>query len=51
VGSLVVPQLVLGLFAGVLYAWTGSLAPGIVAHAAHNGLVLVWSALATGGSR
>jgi hypothetical protein len=37
------PVLLLGLAAGLLYARTGSIAPGIVAHVAHNSLVLVLS--------
>jgi membrane protease YdiL (CAAX protease family) len=41
VGGYAVPQLMLGLVAGALYAWSGGLLPGIVAHAAHNGLVLL----------
>jgi membrane protease YdiL (CAAX protease family) len=41
VGSLYVPQLVLGLIAGALYVWSGGLLPGMVAHAVHNGLALL----------
>lgn len=40
-GSYGVPQLVLGLFAGALYAWGGGLWPAILAHAIHNGVVLL----------
>ncbi len=40
-GSYGVPQLVLGLLAGALYAFGGGLWPGILAHAIHNGLVLL----------
>ena len=45
VGSAVVPQLVLGLVAGVLFQRTGRLRPGILAHAAHNAVVLAAMAL------
>jgi membrane protease YdiL (CAAX protease family) len=37
-GSVYVPQFILGLLAGALYAGTGGLLPGILAHAVHNGL-------------
>jgi membrane protease YdiL (CAAX protease family) len=37
-GSVYVPQLILGLLAGALYARSGGLLPGILAHAVHNGL-------------
>jgi membrane protease YdiL (CAAX protease family) len=40
-GTYGVPQLVLGLLAGWLYASGGGLWPGILAHAAHNGVVLL----------
>jgi membrane protease YdiL (CAAX protease family) len=40
VGSYGAPQLVLGLLAGGLYARSGGLGPSILAHAAHNALVL-----------
>jgi membrane protease YdiL (CAAX protease family) len=40
VGSHGLAQLVLGLLAGALYARSGGLWPGIVAHAAHNGVLL-----------
>jgi membrane protease YdiL (CAAX protease family) len=40
VGSYIVPQLIMGVIAGALYAWTGALLPGLLAHAMHNGLVL-----------
>jgi membrane protease YdiL (CAAX protease family) len=42
-GTYGVPQLVLGLLAGALFAWGGGLWPCIVAHAAHNAVVL-WNA-------
>lgn len=42
VGSYGLPQLVLGLAAGALYAAGGGLWPGILAHAMHNGVVLLW---------
>jgi membrane protease YdiL (CAAX protease family) len=41
VGSLYVPQLLLGLAAGALYFWSGGLLPGMLAHAVHNGLALL----------
>jgi membrane protease YdiL (CAAX protease family) len=41
VGSAIVPQLVLGLVAGLLYARSGRLRPGILAHAAHNAVVVL----------
>jgi membrane protease YdiL (CAAX protease family) len=41
VGTYGIPQLVLGLLAGALYAWGGGLWPAILAHAIHNGLVLL----------
>lgn len=44
VGSYGVPQLILGLAAGALVARGAGLGPAMLAHAAHNGLVL-WSAL------
>jgi membrane protease YdiL (CAAX protease family) len=44
VGTYGVPQLVLGLIAGALYARGGGLAPGMLAHAAHNAVVL-WFAV------
>jgi membrane protease YdiL (CAAX protease family) len=37
-GTLYVPQLILGLLAGGLYFWSGGLLPGMLAHAVHNGL-------------
>ncbi len=40
-GSYGVPQLVLGLLAGGLFALGGGLWPGILAHAVHNGVVLL----------
>ncbi len=40
-GSYGVPQLVLGLLAGGLYAVGGGLWPAILAHAVHNGFVLL----------
>lgn len=40
-GSYGVPQLVLGLLAGGLYAAGGGLWPAILAHAVHNGFVLL----------
>jgi membrane protease YdiL (CAAX protease family) len=40
-GSYGVPQLVLGLCAGALYALGGGLWPAILAHAIHNGVVLL----------
>jgi membrane protease YdiL (CAAX protease family) len=43
VGTYGAPQLVLGLIAGALYARGGGLAPGMLAHAAHNAVVM-WSA-------
>ena len=43
VGTYLVPQAILGLIAGALYAWSGGLLPGILAHAVHNGLVLLLS--------
>jgi membrane protease YdiL (CAAX protease family) len=43
VGTYLVPQLILGLFAGALYAWSGGLLPGLLAHAVHNALVLLMS--------
>jgi membrane protease YdiL (CAAX protease family) len=42
VGGYGVPQLVLGLIAGALYAAGGGLWPAILAHAVHNGVVLLW---------
>ncbi len=39
-GSLVLPQLVLGLVAGILFQRTERLRPGIVAHMAHNAIVI-----------
>jgi membrane protease YdiL (CAAX protease family) len=39
-GSYGIPQLVLGLLAGALFATGGGLWPAIVAHALHNGVVL-----------
>jgi membrane protease YdiL (CAAX protease family) len=42
VGSYGLPQLVLGLCAGALYAAGGGLWPAILAHAMHNGVVLLW---------
>jgi membrane protease YdiL (CAAX protease family) len=44
VGTYGAPQLVLGLIAGALYARGGGLAPGILAHAAHNAVVM-WSSI------
>jgi membrane protease YdiL (CAAX protease family) len=41
VGTYGVPQLVLGLAAGALYAAGGGLWPAILAHAMHNGVVLL----------
>ncbi|MFO0748456.1 MAG: CPBP family intramembrane glutamic endopeptidase [Myxococcota bacterium] len=41
VGSWVVPQLVLGLAAGFLFARTRALAPSLLAHATHNLVVLL----------
>jgi membrane protease YdiL (CAAX protease family) len=41
IGSYGVPQLVLGLLAGALYAWGGGLWPAMLAHAIHNGVVLL----------
>jgi membrane protease YdiL (CAAX protease family) len=41
IGTYGVPQLVLGLLAGGLYARFGGLWPAILAHAIHNGLVLL----------
>ena len=41
VGSYGLPQLVLGLIAGALYALGGGLWPAILAHAVHNGVVLL----------
>jgi membrane protease YdiL (CAAX protease family) len=41
-GSLYVPQLVLGLIAGALYFFSGSLLPGILAHAAHNAVAFLY---------
>jgi membrane protease YdiL (CAAX protease family) len=40
-GSYGVPQFVLGLLAGGLFALSGGLWPGILAHAVHNGVVLL----------
>lgn len=44
VGTYGVPQLVLGLIAGALFARGGGLAPGMLAHAAHNAVVM-WFAI------
>lgn len=41
VGSYGVPQFILGLIAGALYAWGGGLFPAMLAHAVHNGVVLL----------
>jgi membrane protease YdiL (CAAX protease family) len=41
IGSYGLPQLVLGLIAGALYAFGGGLWPAILAHAMHNGVVLL----------
>lgn len=41
IGSYGVPQLVLGLLAGALYAFGGGLWPAILAHATHNAVVLL----------
>ncbi len=43
VGSYGVPQLLLGLVAGALYARGGGLGPAMLAHAVHNG-VATWAA-------
>jgi membrane protease YdiL (CAAX protease family) len=40
-GTLYVPQLILGLLAGGLYFWSGGLLPGMLAHAVHNGLTVL----------
>jgi membrane protease YdiL (CAAX protease family) len=42
VGSYGLPQLLVGLVAGALYARGRGLGPAIVAHAVHNGLSLWW---------
>jgi membrane protease YdiL (CAAX protease family) len=36
-----VPQLVLGLVAGALFARTGRLRPGVLAHAGHNAVLVI----------
>jgi membrane protease YdiL (CAAX protease family) len=43
VGGYLLPQVILGALAGALYAWSGALLPGMLAHAVHNGLVLFLS--------
>jgi membrane protease YdiL (CAAX protease family) len=40
-GSYGVPQFILGLVAGALFAASGGLWPGIVAHAIHNAVVVL----------
>jgi len=44
VGTWLLPQLVLGLAAGALYARFRGLGPAMLAHAAHNAVVIVWAA-------
>jgi membrane protease YdiL (CAAX protease family) len=43
VGTIYVPQFMLGLFAGALYYFTGGLLPGMIAHALHNAIALFLS--------
>ena len=42
VGTYGVPRLVLGLVAGALFAAFGGLGPGMLAHAVHNGVVVLY---------
>ena len=51
VGGYGVPQLVVGLLAGALYAAGGGLWPAILAHAVHNGVVLLGDERATAALR
>lgn len=42
IGTYGLPQLILGLIAGALYAFGGGLWPAMLAHAMHNGVVLLY---------
>jgi len=48
VGSWIVPQLVMGLLAGLLYARWKALVPTVLAHTTHNALVLALSGVFLG---
>ncbi|MCC6620753.1 MAG: CPBP family intramembrane metalloprotease [Deltaproteobacteria bacterium] len=50
VGTWLLPQLVLGLAAGALYARWGGLAPAMLAHATHNAIVIAWAAVSVSPS-